>query len=180
MMRRNLRYGFLRGVTIGIGASSADVTYLLLLLFGILPLIKTSTNVLHTLGVISALLLCFFAYNTIKQKTTMETTEGNDRRLFHCFLSGYLIAFLSPFNIIFWLAVAAQFATLVSKAETDYPLACIGLFIGTALWFVSLNTVVHFTRHRISLKTAHRLNIVGGITLIAFALYGVWHVFTKL
>jgi L-lysine exporter family protein LysE/ArgO len=177
MMRRNLRYGLWRGIAIGFGASSADVLYLLLVLLGILPFIKDSPFLLHTIGILGALLLIWFAYKTIRQTTKVEEKNDSDSSLIHCYVSGFLIAFLSPFNILFWLSIAAQFATLISKVEANYWLACIGLLVGTAAWFCSLNAFIHFTRHRLSPKIVKFLNLIGGAVLIIFAIYTVWHVF---
>jgi L-lysine exporter family protein LysE/ArgO len=177
MMRRNLRYGLWRGIAIGAGASSADVIYLLLVLWGILPFIKDSPFLLQTIGILGALLLIWFAYKTIRQTTKVEEENDNDSGLLHCYMSGFLIAFLSPFNILFWLSIAAQFAAIISKVSADYWLACIGLFIGTAIWFCGLNVFIHFTRHRLSPKIIKGLNMAGGIALVVFAIYSVGHVF---
>ena len=180
MMRRNLRYGLAPGIAIGVGASSADVIYLLLVLFGILPFIQDSPFLLQIIGVLGALLLIWFAYKTVRHTAKVEDSNDNDSRLIHCYMSGFLIAFLSPFNILFWISIAAQFAAVISTVSADYWLACIGLFTGTAIWFCGLNLFVHLTRHRLSPKIVRYLNIVGGIALVVFAMYSVWHVFVKI
>jgi L-lysine exporter family protein LysE/ArgO len=179
MMRRNLHYGLTRGLAIGFGASSADVIYLLLVLFGILPLIQGSVFLLHTLCLLGAVLLLWFAYKTIRQTAKTKAQNDRDGGLLHCYISGFLIAFLSPFNLLFWLSVAAQFAALMSSVGRNYGLACIGLLGGTAIWFCGLNIVIHFTRHRLSPRIIRCLNWVGGIVLLVFAAYTLWQVFVK-
>jgi L-lysine exporter family protein LysE/ArgO len=179
MMRRNLRYGWSRGVVLGMGAVTADVVYLLLVLFGLLSFLQQATLLLHVLAVLGAALLLWFAYKTICQSTQVKAVNDNDKGVFHCYLSGFLIAFLSPFNIIFWLSIAAQFAALMSKMGSYYGLACIGLLLGTALWFCGLNAVVHFTRHYLSATVIRWMNMVGGVILVIFAAYTVWHVFVQ-
>jgi len=177
MMRRNLKHGMWRGIAIGVGASSADVCYLLLMLFGLLPLLKTA-HILHVIGVLGALLLIWFAYKAIRAPKPQTESNDNDKSILHCLSSGYLVALLSPFNIVFWISMATQLGNILGQSTLlDYFLACVGFFCGTALWFVTLNIIVHHTRHYLGGKVSRALNIIGGVVLIGFAVYTLGYIF---
>ncbi len=177
MMRRNLRFGASRGIVMGCGATSADVLYLLLLLFGVLPFL-TNSSLLHILGIAGAIVLIWFAYKAMRAPKPEANNNDNDQSLLHCFSSGFLIALLSPFNLIFWISMAAQLASIIDQGKQEYLFACLGLFTGTAIWFVSLNLVVHHTRHYLGGKTMKYLNYIGGIGLLGFAVYTIFYVLT--
>lgn len=175
MTRRTLRFGCLQGILIGIGASSADVIYMIVMIWGAMQFLHDQL-LLKIIGCIGSLILCWFAYQAITHKIEKREGIAKPYSLMHCYSSGFLIAALSPFNILFWGSMTAQIATITHGHQYGIILAALGLFIGTALWFVSLNLTLHITRHRLSDVVVLWLNRIGGIMLFVFALYSLWHV----
>jgi len=67
MIRRNLMFGFVSGIALGIGATIADTTYIVLLMLGAL-IFLTHPVALAIVGIIGALVLTWFAYRSVRSR----------------------------------------------------------------------------------------------------------------
>jgi L-lysine exporter family protein LysE/ArgO len=179
IVRRNLRHGTPSGIFLGLGASCTDLTYLILLTFGALTLL-THAIVIKVVAVVGALILAWFGLGAIRMSVgdkSMDLETGAHKHPLRNMLDGYLMTLVNPMTIIFWSSVSSQVALLAHHAAHDMFYTGFGVILGASGWAISLNTVLHFTRHKISARTMHIINIVGGVILIAFALLGLWHGF---
>ncbi|MDF1655358.1 MAG: LysE family translocator [Coxiellaceae bacterium] len=178
IVRRNLRFGTTSGMLLGLGAACTDLTYLLLLSLGALTLL-THHTVLNVIGLIGAFILAWFGIEALRTKIT-EDPSKNDKPIkrkaqWRHWLEGYLMTLLNPMTILFWASVSSQVAL---QAHNNHPAIAFmgaGVIIGAYGWVVSINTTLHFTRHRFSQKVMQRINWAGGIILIGFAIYGLTH-----
>ena len=82
---------------------------------------------------------------------------------------------LNPMTILFWSSISVQLAALSHRGTVSALYVGIGVLVGTVSWILALNSAIHFTRHRLSDKVMHYLNIAGGILLLGFAAFGFWH-----
>jgi len=183
MIRRNLRYGTDTGIALGIGASAADFTYLILLLLGAFTILRHEIA-LKIIGVVGALVLAWFGINALRkpvlQDTQVVTTdkESRHRHLLKHGLQGYVMTMLNPFTILFWSSISVQVAALTYHlSERALYFVAAGVIIGTLSWVLTCNSILHFTRHRFSPRLVHYLNMAGGIILLGFAVYGILRAF---
>lgn len=182
IIRRNLRFGTPYGIALGLGASTADVTYLILLSLGALTIL-TYPAVLNVVGVLGSLILAWFGYGALSLKTNSEVTLTEKQpttALWRHTLSGYALTLFNPFTILFWSSVSAQIA--IASKTTDYAAFYmgVGVLLSTLSWSLGLNSFLHFTRHRLSERVMRLLNIAGGLMLLGFAGMGLWHVLKAL
>lgn len=178
IIRRNLRFGTRFGVSFGCGAVSADLTYLIFLTFGAI-LVLTHPTVLSIVGVLGSLVLAWFGYKAITMPPPSKKTDEDLKNtpLYRHYLAGLFLTLLNPMTILFWSSVSSQIANLARDANDSLLGTGIGVLFGALSWSLGLNLVLHITRHRLSEKTMHRFNIVGGIILVGFAAYGLYHAF---
>lgn len=176
MSQRTLKFGASQGITIGLGASSADLLYMLALLLGIIQILQHAI-LLHIVGILGALVLCWFAYQAITSHPSNKNNKVSAKSLFACYKNGFLIAALSPFSILFWASMAAQLANLTHNTWSGAALAMLGLLIGLMGWVISFNSMLHITRHRLSETAMLWLNRIGGVLLFLFAFYSLWRIF---
>lgn len=178
IIRRNLQFGTRSGVLLGLGASCTDLTYVLLLSLGALAILS-HTIALAVVGFIGALVLAWFGVSAFRMKPTKakDNTSSNDSRkpAFQHWRDGYLMTALNPMTVIFWSSVSSQVASLSSSNHYALLEMAAGVIIGAFSWALSLNAVLHHTRHRISPKIMGALNKLGGLLLILFAVYGIVH-----
>ncbi|WP_423064144.1 LysE family translocator [Candidiatus Paracoxiella cheracis] len=178
VIRRNLQFGSRFGISFGLGACSADMTYFILLLAGALVLLQHEL-VLRIIGIIGALILLWFGISAIRLKSASTDRENikkkKDPKAWHHYFQAYFMTLLNPITILFWASVSSQIASLSHHGIVSAIYVGIGVLLGTSSWILALNTALHFTRHRISDKVMHYFNIVGGIILIGFAAFGFIH-----
>lgn len=178
IIRRNLQFGTTAGMMVGFGASCTDLCYVILLSIGALTLLN-HPEVISVMSILGAFVLAWFGWGALRLttadrgNTTLCRTISNS--FFKHWRDGYLMNALNPMIMLFWLSVSSQVAGLSSHHNQNMFIMVAGVIIGAFGWAISLNTVLHFTRHRISNAIMHRLNQLGGMLLLGFAAYGLWH-----
>lgn len=174
MIRRNLAFGARYGVGLGIGATLADITFLLLMMSGLL-LFLNQPAVLAIIGFLGALVLLYFAYRSFTAGVATRARQLRKEPVWKSVLSGYAMAGFNPISIMFWLSISANIVSLSQHAGQSFIIIPLGVMCGTLSWSMSLNTVLFFTRHKIGERVMRGLNILGGIILTGFALVGIIH-----
>lgn len=178
IIRRNLTLGTLYGFLFGLGACTTDLFFLIILSLGALNLL-THVIVLKIVGILGSLIIGWFGYSALKLKVSATHHEKSlsTKKLKHYqhYFQGFLMTFVNPFTILFWASVSSQVAGLVHKASGSLFGAGLGVMIGTVSWVVALNSVLHLTRHKFSANVMQRLNVIGGVILLCFAIVGLIH-----
>ncbi len=177
MIRRNLRFGTPYGIVTGLGACSADITYLALLCLGALVLLQYP-DVLRIFGLVGSLVLAWFAIGAFRAKPINETPDKNSLpSLFRYGIEGYAITMINPYTILFWASVSSQISLNGLTNTNGVVLAGTGVVIGTVSWVLFLNGLIHVTRHKLTPTAIKWLNYSGGVILMGFAVSGILKVF---
>lgn len=177
VIRRNLNFGTVYGVTFGLGACSADVTYVILLFLGALVILN-HLIVLKLVSLIGAFILIWFGFSALRMKINLKdrSTEiiGTPWRQS---TQGYFLTLLNPSTILFWSSVSAQIAAFTDKSLHAGLIIAMGVVLGTLSWVAGLNCFLHFSRRHLSEKIMQSFNYAGGIILLGFAAWCLWKVF---
>lgn len=180
MIRRNLNYGTSYGVALGIGACSADITYIILLGLGALTILHHVT-LLKIVGIVGSLILAWFGFSSLRLQNNQlkndvkELNNSSHKPLWRHTLDGYILTLINPYTILFWSSIGAQIALISRGTHYAIVYASFGVLIATLSWIISLNTALHYTKHRLSTTTMQLLNYLGGFLLLGFAALGLWH-----
>jgi threonine/homoserine/homoserine lactone efflux protein len=89
--------------------------------------------------------------------------------------TGVLMTLLNPITLIFWFVEVPAQSAITQGTAHDVPMMGSGVFIGTISWviaFCGFLSLLGKWRQRWWLVAADR---IGGIMLIALAIYGLWH-----
>lgn len=178
IIRRNLSLGTKAGLFFGFGVCLADFTFIVLMGLGALIILE-SPIVMKIVGVFGAFIFFWFGYKALKSKPSVKDEEGRmlQKAYYHHTLDSYLLTLVSPFTIIFWSSLSSQIALLMASSPHAFWWIAPSVLVATVSWAVGLNLVLAFTRHKISAKVMRGFNIVGGLILIGFGGFGLWHVF---
>ena len=160
-----------KGTAIGLGAMSADITYLVLLLFGLINFLNYPI-VLDTIGILGSLFLLYLGYLIYKGRNSDVETKKEDsdfsshKSYLKLYASGYILTFLNPYTIAFWVSVAG----FASSTGNDPVITVIGLFCAILLWVTLMPYFVYKSKHRISQKVSYYIAIGSAIVLTFFAI----------
>jgi len=171
-LRRTLSAGRLAGFASGMGIAVADALYGAVAAFGLTAL---STFLLAqqfwlALGG-SGFLLWLGARTLLAKPTPLEARVDapSPRGLAAGFLSTLGLTLANPPTI---LAFAAIFAAIGVGAQSRYgaaALVVLGVFLGSALWWVILAAAAGALRARLGPRTMRAINMVSGLTILGFA-----------
>lgn len=159
-----------KGTAIGLGAMSADILYLLLLLFGIINFLNHPT-ILNIIGLFGSAFLLYMAYLIFKGRnsniqTKKEESSINSKRSYmKLYVSGFILTFLNPYTIAFWVSVAG----FASSSGLDPMITVFGLFCAIGLWVTLMPYFVYKSKHKISQKVAFYIAIGSSMILAFFA-----------
>ena len=173
VIRRTLAEGRLYGLVSGLGVATADATYGAIAAFGLGALTDVLVNARQVLGLVGGAFLLWLAWQTIRSTPTQAATVTTRR-------GGYAGAYLSILgltlaNPMTILSFGALFAGLgVTRGATgDAALVVLGVLLGSTTWWIVLTTLVGTLRARVTPAWIHRINLVSGSLIGAFAIVAI-------
>ena len=173
VIRRTLGEGRLVGLVSGLGVATADATYGAVAAFGLGALTDALVNARQVLGLVGGVFLLWLAWTTIRAEPT-EVAAVTDRRggLAGAYLSILGLTLANPMTI---LSFGALFAGLgvTSGATGDAALVVLGVLLGSTTWWIVLTTAVGAARSRLTPAGIHRINLVSGVVIGAFAIVAI-------
>ena len=173
-IRRTLAEGRLVGLVSGMGVATADATYGAIAAFGLTAISDVLVDWRRALGLVGGLFLLWLAWRTIQSVPGEAATAPNGARrgLPGAYFSTLGLTLTNPMTI---LSFAALFVGLgVTGGDlSGATLLTLGVFVGSALWWVVLTTLVGALRSRLTTAGLRRVNIASGLLIGAFAVVAI-------
>ncbi|HEV8280400.1 MAG TPA: LysE family transporter [Candidatus Limnocylindrales bacterium] len=170
-IRRTLAEGRTVGLVSGMGVATADATYGAIAAFGLTAVTDLLVDWRRVLGLVGGLFLLWLAWRTIRAVPGEAATAANGERrgLAGAYLSTLGLTLTNPMTI---LSFAALFVGLnvTGGNASGAGLLTLGVFAGSAAWWVVLLTTVGAVRSRLTPSGMRRINVVSGGLIGAFAL----------
>ena len=168
-IRRTLAEGRLAGLVSGLGAASADAIYGIIAGFGLTFISGFLVAQQKWLSLFGGLFLCYLGMRTFLSPPADEAAQAESRGLLRNYLSILMLTLTNPMTI---LSFAAIFAGLgLTNNAGDYvaaTLLVLGVFSGSALWWVLLSLGVSLFRERVTPQWMVWINRVSGLIVLAF------------
>ncbi|HYH93397.1 MAG TPA: LysE family transporter [Candidatus Saccharimonadales bacterium] len=169
-IRRTLAEGRLVGMASGLGVATADATYGAIAAFGLTAVTDLLLDWRRALGIVGGLFLLWLAWRTFRS-VPGEAATAVPRRggLLGAYASTLGLTLTNPMTI---LSFAALFVGLgiTGGDAAGATLLTLGVFLGSAAWWMVLVSVVGALRSRITPVGLRRVNIVSGLLIGAFAI----------
>jgi threonine/homoserine/homoserine lactone efflux protein len=146
-IQRTLASGMATGLATGFGAATVHLAYSALAVLGLGSLAQPWVEANAAgFGIVSALTLLWFAIRTHRNSLMLQETNEIDRvRLARAYLSAIALGFTNPLTVILFLAALNAFSAQSAAA----PLIA-GVFVGSAVWWTVLSTMVATARSRLT------------------------------
>ena len=180
VIRRTLAQGQRYGLVSGLGVATADATYGAIAAFGLSAISDVLVNARQVLGLVGGAFLLWLAWRTIHSTPTEAATVTTARRGYAgAYLSILGLTLANPMTI---LSFGALFAGLgvTTGAKGDAALVVLGVLLGSTTWWIVLTTAVATLRGRITPRWLHRINVVSGVIIGAFAIVAIASVLVPL
>jgi threonine/homoserine/homoserine lactone efflux protein len=170
-IRRTLADGRVIGIVSGMGVATADATYGAIAAFGLTAVTDLLVDWRRPLGLVGGLFLLWLAWRTIRSVPEEAATAANGERrgLPGAYLSTLGLTLTNPMTI---LSFAALFVGLnvTGGNAAGAAMLTLGVFAGSAAWWVVLVTAVGAVRSRLTPWGMRMINVVSGGLIGAFAL----------
>jgi threonine/homoserine/homoserine lactone efflux protein len=168
-IRRTLADGRASGLVSGLGAATADALYGCVAGFGLTFIFSTLISQQVWLRLIGGAFLCYLGLKTFLARPAEQAATAGANSLVAAYVSTLFLTLTNPMTI---LSFAAIFAGL-GGASGNYVSALVlvlGVFVGSALWWLTLSTGVSLFRTRFTPHKLRWVNRVSGLVITTFGL----------
>jgi threonine/homoserine/homoserine lactone efflux protein len=173
VIRRTLAEGRLVGLVSGMGVATADATYGAIAAFGLTAVTDLLVDWRRALGIIGGVFLLWLAWRTFTAVPGEAAVDSERRRgLPGAYLSTLGLTLTNPMTILSFAALFVGLGVTGGDAA-GATLLTLGVFAGSALWWVVLTTVVAAFRSRLTTTGMRRVNVASGLLIGAFAIVAI-------
>ncbi len=168
-IRRTLAEGRASGFVSGLGAATADAFYGFIAAFGLTAVSSFLLGYQLPIRVIGGLFLFYLALKIFLSKP-VQKSAGIDVNisLLKSYTSTVFLTLTNPSTIISFIAVFAGLGVGISNQNySGATLMVLGVFLGSAAWWLILSTIVGLLHHKISDSSMLWINRVSGLLMAA-------------
>jgi threonine/homoserine/homoserine lactone efflux protein len=168
-LRRTLAFGALTGFVSGMGIAAADGLYGAVAAFGLTAVSGFLLAHAFWIGLAGGIFLVYLGVKALLSHPVADGDTARPAGLAQAFASTLGLTLANPPTI---LAFAAIFAGLGLAASADYAAAALvtlGVFLGSAAWWVLLSAFAGRLRARLGPRLLRAVNVVSGVTILGFA-----------
>ncbi len=176
-IRRTLTLGLLAGLLSGLGAATSDAVYGAIAAYGLTAISGILVGQSFWFRLVGGIFLIYLGVQTFLAKPATKPAElmglANAQGLAGAYLSTVVLTMTNPATIMSFAAVFAGLGLASTGASSPaVHLAAmtlvLGVFVGSALWWLLLSSVVNVLRSAFKLNLLQWLNRVSGAVLIMF------------
>lgn len=170
-VRRALTHGRSAGFISGLGSATADLVYVVVVLFGLQAISHFLLQHHEALRLGGSIFLIYLGVTTFFSAPLERTGNNGAYRWTSYFTSAFLLTITNPILIVSFTALFAAYG-LAGRHEHLLPavLTALGVFIGSSMWWLLLNGVIDINRHKISESWLEWINKISGVIILLFGL----------
>jgi threonine/homoserine/homoserine lactone efflux protein len=168
-IRRTLTLGMMNGLISGLGAATADAFYGCIAAFGLTIISNFLLQQQLYLHFIGGVFLLYLGYTTFKSKPATKAVEAKSSGLVSAYISTVALTLTNPLTIMMFLAIFAGVG-IGSTSNIVAGFLVFGIFIGSALWWLTLSGCVNLLRDKFNSNCLLWVNRLSGLIILAFGL----------
>ena len=175
-IRRTLAHGRIYGLASGMGVALADSTYGAIAAFGLTAISSVLVGGRVVLGLVGGGFLLLLGWRTARSRPGEVAAVADLPGLGGAFLSIFGLTMTNPMTILSFAALFAGFGVGASGPAgggAGAALVVLGVFCGSATWWILLTTVVGALRSRVTTSALRWVNVISGSAVIGFGVYSI-------
>lgn len=165
-IKRSLTRGYSAGFATGLGAALADLIYAIVAGFGLTAISSFLMKHQPILYVIGGLVLMALGVKTLFSSPIAHPLMLKTKSFAFTTIETMILTLTNPLTILAFIAAFASVG-LGAQASTNTEILtlCLGVFLGSTLWFTCLSTAIAFFRSKCSPSLIARINVISGLFL---------------
>jgi threonine/homoserine/homoserine lactone efflux protein len=173
-IRRTLADGRAVGFVSGLGAATADTFYGAVAAFGLTAISGLLTQQQGIIRLVGGLFLFYLGLRTLRAKPATQAASVRRGGLLTAYGSTVFLTLTNPTTILSFIAIFAGLGVASGVGGFGSAgLLVLGVFCGSALWWLILSTGVSVVRARITPRVLRWVNIVSGALLLGFGIFSL-------
>jgi threonine/homoserine/homoserine lactone efflux protein len=168
-IRRTLAEGRLTGFLSGMGAASADMFYGAVAAFGLTAVQNVLLGQSIWLRIGGGIFLLVLGVKTFFSRPAGASAKSARGGLFGAYLSTFFLTITNPLTILSFLAIFAGLRLAETNGGyTSATVMVLGVFLGSAAWWLALSTGVSFLREKFTPALLIWVNRLAGVIIFVF------------
>ena len=168
-IQRTLSNGNFQGLVTGLGAATADAVYGFIAAFGLTFISDFLVDQSIWFRIIGGLFLCYLGIRAFASKPSSQSLLAKDSNALSSYGTTFLLTLTNPMTILFFAGVFAGMGVVSESIHyAAAGLMVIGVFIGSATWWLLLSGATGIFRHKISEGKLALVNRISGVIILAF------------
>jgi len=167
-IRQSLAFGWVRGFVAGLGAATADAMYGCVAAFGLTFITNFLIEQQLWLRLVGGTFLCYLGIETFMSLPSETVASARGNSLAGVYTSTWMLTLTNPTTILTFAAIFSGLS-LASLKQNYYSalLLVVGVFCGSALWWLLLSGSVTLVKTKLNLNWVNRLS---GSMITAFGI----------
>jgi threonine/homoserine/homoserine lactone efflux protein len=166
-IRRTLSDGRAVGFISGLGAATADAFYGCVAGLGLTVISNVLVGHQLWFRLIGGLFLCFLGVKTFLDKPAEKAASATGNGLVGSYASTFFLTLTNPMTI---LSFAGIIMANASENSASAGVLVLGVFIGSALWWLFLSSGASLFRTRFTPRWMRWLNRISGAIIVGYGL----------
>lgn len=176
-IRTTLERGRIAGFCAGLGAAVADTIYAAIGAYAV-NLVGAFLNAeLIWFRLIGGVVLILLGANMARKEPNVAKAETQEvpTGLIADFGMTLVLTLANPTTILSFAGIFAGLSGIIGFSVEAIPALLLGVFLGSAGWWLALSGIVGLIRHRIDHTTMLWINRITGVAIVLFGIYTLAH-----
>jgi len=170
-IQRTLSHGRISGFVSGIGAATADAIYGVIAGFGLTFLSGFLVAQQFGLRLVGGFFMCFLGIRTAIKRPSLISDQGDSKGLPGNYLTAFILTLTNPMTIFSFAGIFAALGLTQNQGDPSSAMILVlGVFSGSATWWLILSQGVGYFRSKISLQWMLRINLLAGSVILIFGI----------
>ena len=171
-IRRTLAHGQAYGLASGLGVALADSTYAAIAAFGLTAVTSLFVGGRTLLGLVGGAFLVVLAIRTMTSRPNDVAIVAERPGLTAAFGSIFGLTMTNPMTILSFAGLFAGLG-LTGSGGANAALLVLGVFLGSASWWVILTWIVATLRARVTIEILTWVNRLSGAAILVFGVVAI-------
>jgi threonine/homoserine/homoserine lactone efflux protein len=172
-IQRTITYGKLNGLATGLGAASADAVYGFIAAFGLTFISNFLVAQQTWFRIIGGGFLIYLGLRAFFSTPDNSKTDTNSQNHASAYGTTFLLTLSNPMTILSFAAIFSGFGLVDTSIQYgSASLMVIGVFLGSATWWLFLSGGTNLFRKKLNQKLAW-INKLSGVVITLFGIIAI-------
>jgi threonine/homoserine/homoserine lactone efflux protein len=173
-IQRTLSGGNVQGLVTGLGAATADALYGFIAAFGLTFVSNFLVDQSIWFRIIGGLFLCYLGIRAFLRKPQERAVSVANSTIFSAYGTTFFLTLTNPMTILFFAGIFAGLGIVSESIHyASAGLMVIGVFSGSAAWWLLLSGATGIFRNKINEGKLALVNKISGIIILVFGVIAI-------